>query len=262
MKEALSRGLRVLVVLEKLAQAEHPQTLSDITRRTGIPKSSLMRLLAELEAQAYITRLPGRSGYVTGPRCHRLGLAIMQTPPLLRACRNELRKLVAITEETCNLTALAGMHVQYLVREESPGHLRLQLHMDIGSRVPLHCTASGKLFLALTPEPYRRQLIDQVEFERFAARTIVDKHTLESELRQIRSSNVGIDDEEFVRGMVAVAVPVRDEHGVLIAALACHAPTAQSTLAELLAHVPAMRRSAHVIAQLFASEGVSALHTV
>lgn len=254
MNQALNRSLRVLVVLEKLARSEHPQTLTELTHRTGVPKSSLIRLLADLEEQAYVTRLPNRKGYVTGPRCHSLGLAILQTPPLLRACRNELRKLVAITNETCNLTALAGMHVQYLVREEGPGHLRLQLHMDIGSRVPLHCTASGKLFLALTPEPYRRQLINQVSFEQFADRTIVDRATLETELRQIRSTDVGIDNEEFIRGMVAVAVPVRDEDGTLLAALACHAPTAQASLDDLLTHVPAMRRTAHCIATLFGSE--------
>lgn len=259
MNLSMNRSLRVLVILEKLARSEHPQTLTELTRRTDIPKSSLMRLLADLEEQAYITRLPNRRGYVTGPRCHGLGLTIIQTPPLLRACRNELRKLVAITDETCNLTALAGMHVQYLVREESPGRLRLQLHMEIGSRVPLHCTASGKLFLALTPEPYRRQLLSQVSFKQFAARTIVDRDALLAELQQIRSTEVGIDNEEFVRGMVAVAVPIRDEQeGTLIAALACHAPTAQCSLNELLAHVPAMRRSARNIAALFGSNSTPA----
>lgn len=250
------RALRALVVLEKLAMVGYPQTLTELTQLTGIPKSSLMRLLNNLEKGAYVTRLPSRRGYITGPRAHKLGVTIVQTPPLLRACQNILRKLVTTIGETCNLNLLTGMHVQYLVREESPGSLRLQLHMKIGSRVPLHCTASGKLFLALVAEPFRHELMKQINFKRYTERTIMKKEKLESDLLQIRRTRMGIDNEEFVRGMVAVAVPVYNEQSNIIAALACHAPTAQASLHELLRHVPSMRTAADDIATLLGAETV------
>lgn len=254
MNQSLDTSLRALVVLEKLAQVSCPQTLTELTQLTDIPKSSLMRLLSSLEESDYITRLPSRKGYITGPRAHKLGLTILQTPPLLRACQNILRKLVETTGETCNLNVLEGMNVQYLMREESPGSLRLKLHMKIGSRVPLHCTASGKLFLALAPEHIRMELIRQVDFKQYTDRTIMEKEQLESELKLIRQTRMGIDNEEFVRGMVAIAVPVYNQQSSMIAALACHAPTAQVTLQDLKKHVPAMQTAVSEIAPLLGAD--------
>src|SRR5690625_1166738 len=148
MTEPTSRTVRVLRVLERLSAAGHPQTLSQLTQSTGVPKSSLMRMLDELEQYHYIVRVPGKAGYVTGHKVHHLALVTLQAPELLRACRDVLRRLVATTGETCNLNAMVGDEVKYLAREESPGQLRLQLRLPVGTHVPLHCTASGKLFLA------------------------------------------------------------------------------------------------------------------
>jgi len=257
MHDVRNRALRILQVIENLSHASHPQTLSQLAQRTAIPNASLRRLLEELAEQSYVTRMPGeRGGFVTGPRCHQLGLSIVQTPTMLRACRSVLSKLVAITGETCNLNALSGDSVQYLARVESPGHLRLQLHMDIGSRVPLHCTASGKLFLALTPPADQERLLDRLPLEPMAPRTITDRKALESELRRIRSQEIGIDNEEFVLGMVAVAVPVHSRDGAAIAALACHAPTAQASLKSLLEHVGPMRKAAEELSLILSARQI------
>lgn len=253
MINGLSRNLRVLQVLQSLSASEYPQTLSQLSSRTKLPKSSLMRLLAELERHDYVTRTPGQGGYVTGPRCHELGLSIVQTPSLLRRCSSIIRRLVAITGETCNLNILTEDHVQYLVRVENPGQLRLQLHMEIGSRVPLHCTASGKLFLAMTPEPAHSQMISQLALERYAPQTITNRQDLEQELKRTQALKLGLDNEEFVRGMVAVAVPVHNDEGQTIAALACHAPTAQATLEYLIEQVPAMRRTANELQEILSA---------
>ncbi len=244
MNESVDRSLRVLQILEKLSAATHPQTLTQLAQRTGLPKSSLLRMLNDLEHAAYVTRLPGRRGYVTGSRTHALGLSILRAPQLLRACRAALSRLVEITGETCNMNTLSGDTVQYLARVESPGHLRLQLHMDIGSHVPLHCTASGKLFLAFMRPAERRTLLGRLELTRMTPRTITQPEALVSALRPIQEQEIGIDDEEFIVGMVAVAVPIRDREGKMIAALACHAPTAQASLKDLMGKARSMRQTA------------------
>ncbi len=238
------RSLRALRLIDILSRASLPLTLTQLASRMRLSKSSVMRLLGELEALSFVIRAPGSRAYVTGPRAHALGLSVVQGPALLRACHGILEKLVAITGETCNLNIRSGDAVQYLARVESPGHLRLQLRMEIGSRVPLHCTASGKLFLAFTPQPEYGQVLARMDLTRMGPKTITHRGDLESELQWIRARDMGIDNEEFVVGMVAVAVPVRNPQGQMIAALACHAPTAQVSLENLMTHSVPMREAA------------------
>lgn len=254
MEDVESRHLRVLRVLEQLTNTMYPQTLAQLAQRTGVPKTSLTRMLREMERMSYVTRLPGDVGYVPGPRAHKLALSTIQTPHLLRACRHILGKLVAITDESCNLTALAGDTVQYLARVESPGDQRLQLHMAIGAKVPLHCTASGKLFLAFTGEPQQQKILDRLTLSALTPSTITDRTKLEAELRRTRAQRLGIDDQEFVRGMVAIAVPVMDARSAVIAAVACHAATAQKSLRELLEFTEPMWAASEAISALFAAE--------
>lgn len=253
MNDDSSRHLRVLVVLEQLANTMYPQTLAQLAQRTGLPKTSLMRMLGTLEQSAYVTRMPGEIGYVPGPRAHNLATSVLRTPHFLRACRGVLGKLVGIIGESCNLTALAGDAVHYLARVESSDALRLQLHLEIGVHVPLHCTASGKLFLANTPRHYLRQILDRIELTAMTPKTITHRKTLETELERIRLQNIGIDDEEFVRGMVAIAVPVFHNQDTIIAAIACHAPTAQKSLSELLEFTAAMQKASVEMSAIFAS---------
>lgn len=253
MDQVISRSLRVLKVMEKLSTAAHPQTLSQLALSSGVPKSSLMRLLDDLEHHHYVVRMPGKGAYVAGPKAYQLALGTLQSPEILKACRSILTRLVAVTGETCNLNALIGDSVKYLVRVESPGSLRLQLCLPVGTHVPLHCTASGKLFLALTPQPALRSMLKRLDLTRMTSKTLTDRDSLEAMLPTIRARRVGIDDEEFVVGMVAVAVPVTDKNGSMQAALACHAPTANASLRYLQEQVPHMTDAASELSDVLFS---------
>ena len=241
---------RVLQVLEQLAATQYPQTLAQLAQRTGLPKTTLMRMLQSLEKSAYVTHLPGGQGYVTGPHANQLGIHLLQAPHILRACRSTLGKLIAITGEACNLTAAAGDSVHYLARVESPDVMRLQLHMEIGAHVPMHCTASGKLFLALAHKTHQLQMLSRLTLTSLTPKTITSQEALVAALQQIRTREIGVDDEEFIRGMVAVAVPVKNTSGDVIAAVACHAPTAQKSLNQLLAYAEPMQAAANEITHM------------
>ena len=255
MQDEVPRSLRVLAVLEHLANSQHPQTLAQLTHRTELPKTTLMRMLQSLEKSGFVLRMPGDMGYVPGPRIQYFATRVLSTPHFLRACRHVLGRLVAITGDSCNLTAPAGDAVRYLARVESSEHLRLQLHMEVGSDVPMHCTASGKLFLALMPEVQRKGVLDRIELSSYTPKTILERPTLESALKRIRIQGVGVDDEEFVRGMVAIAVPVQDPQGNVLAAIACHTPTAQRSMTKLMDYVEPMRKAAREMAEVFGTTG-------
>ncbi|HEX7388283.1 MAG TPA: IclR family transcriptional regulator [Castellaniella sp.] len=242
MDDSDTRYLRELCVLEQLARTQHPQTLSQLAHRLELPKTSLMRILATLVEAGFVVKAPGERGFVPGPRMTRLALSVLGTPHFSRTSRAILARLVDATGESCNLTALEGDSMRYLERVETRQPLRLS--MDVGSHVPLHCTATGKLMLALMDAPLRKQTLDRISLAAYTPRTLTDRAALEQDLAVIRQRRVGIDREEFVLGMVAVAVPVLDDKGQTIAALASHGPTARVSLDFLLEQVSKMREAA------------------
>ena len=159
-----------------------------------------------------------------------------------------LQRLVRSLNETCNIGTLLNGEVIYLDRVEAE-HWPLRLHYTSGSRVPLHCSAIGKLFLALAPSPRRQRLLQSLELRRFTDGTITDKAKLEAELRQIRKEQVSFDREEYLVGVVCVAVPVIGKNGEMLAALAVQAPEARMNVQTARGHLPALRRAASELAE-------------
>lgn len=248
-----TRVLRALAVLEQLASAGQPFSLSQLSARLHIPKATLMRLIESLETQGYVTHMPdsrgGERAIALGPRAAHLALATLSNNTFTRACRSLLRALVEVLGETCNLTALDGDTVLYIERVETTEPLRLA--MQPGTRVPLHCTASGKLFLSQMQQTERRSVLSRLTLKRMTYRTLTDRSLLEAELDRLAVRGIGIDNEEFVRGMVAIAVPIRDAlSGRVLASLAVHAPTARANLNDLLQFAPKLKETAVALAPL------------
>ncbi len=240
------RVLRALGVLEHLSASAEPLTLAALAPRLRVPKPTLMRLLRAMEDAGYVLRAPAATGFVPGPRAAALALRTLRGPDVRRHCRSILRRLVSRLGETCNLTVPHGARVLYVERVETNEPLRL--HLTPGSWVPLHCTASGKLFLASMSLLERRRTLAHLPLTRSAPRTLVDRDALEVELDRLAALGIGIDNEEFVRGMIAVAVPVFDKERKVVAAVACHVPTARLSLDELLTWVPQLRTAADEMA--------------
>jgi DNA-binding IclR family transcriptional regulator len=235
-------------VLEHLSEASQPLTLAQLAAMMRVPKSTLMRLLRSMELHGYLLHMPAERGYVLGTRSATLALRMLRGSNIRRECRAVLRNLVRALGETCNLTVPDAGRVLYVERIDTTAPLRMQL--EPGIWVPMHCTASGKLFLASMPLLDRRSILDQMPLPRHAPRTITDRRELEAELERIERRGVGIDNEEFVLGMVAVAVPVRGNDGKLVAAVACHAPTARRSLDELLTCVPDLCKAAEAMQRI------------
>jgi len=244
-----ARSLRAVHVLEQLGRAQHPQTLSQLAQRLSMPKTTLMRLLDALERAGYVAHAPAERGFVPGPAATTLALTLLRTPSFTRSCVAVLSQLVAALGEACNLTALDGDQIVYVARVETDEPLRL--HFETGNRVPLHCTASGKLFLASMSHTERDRVLSRINLTRCTPRTLTDPTLLHSELDRLAARGIGIDNEEFVRGMTAVSVPVRDKQGRMVAAIACHAPTARASLDDLLRALPKLQQAAQAMQKVF-----------
>jgi DNA-binding IclR family transcriptional regulator len=181
-----------------------------------------------------------------GVRLERLGLDIVAAS-MSRAPRQAiLESLSQQIGETCNFGVMAGSHVVYLDRVESAWPFGLRF--ERGSHVPLHCTSMGKLFLSTLPAPRRALMLRSIPLYRYTENTITDVGRLEEELEKIRSMEVSTDDQEFLAGVVCVAVPVHGPKRKPIAALAVSAPLARMSLQQGLAHVPLLRSAANSLA--------------
>ena len=244
--EAESATLRAFSLLELIAAADEPPTLEELTRASGLPKPSVYRILQLLIRGELVEREVAAKRYIVGPRVAALSLAVQMRSPMRRERHAILSRLVDEIGETCNFTMLDGNEAVYVDRVETQAIVRL--HMKIGSRVPLHCTASGKLFLARLPPPAVRRLLRSAPLKRYTDRTITGVDALERELAKIRASGIGTDSGEFLDGSVCLAVPVIDPRGRVCAAVAVHGPAPRMTLRKGYTFLPAMRRAAAAIA--------------
>jgi IclR family acetate operon transcriptional repressor len=247
-EQAHTPGLRLLQTLELVASTGEPQSLADVVRASGQPKPSVHRMLQQLEAGGLLARGSDARRYAITPRLIRFAETVLRASSSTGARHALLRQLVADVGETCNLTTLSGSEVFYIDRVETAFPLRMDLRP--GSRVPLHCSASGKLFLAFLPRPQRERLLDGLQYQRFTPHTIDSRAQLEAELERIRAEGHSVDAEEFIDGLVCVAVPVRDEpEGPVRCAVALQAPAVRMPLSSALLQLDKLRDAAQGIAR-------------
>ncbi len=237
---------RALTVIETLAGAMQPLALPEICALVHLPKATTHRLCQQLESLGYLVREPGGRSYAPGPRLVRMGFDVMRSAVTAER-HGILAALVEQVGETCNFTTLAGHEVLYLDRVEARWPLRL--HFDMGSRVPIHCTASGKIFVAAMKPTERRRILDAAGLPPYTPHTITARDRFDAELEQIARQGYSLDREEFLLGMGAIAVPVRAADGAVLAAVACHAPTVRFKVEEAMSYLPHLMTAARKLSK-------------
>ena len=230
-------------ILEHVARARAPVDVLDIIGSLKLPKATAYRLVDWFITQGYLSREPGRKRLIVGPKLAALAFGALSSSMRHDAPHVVLQRLVHAINETCNIGTLLNGEVIYLDRVEAE-HWPLRLQYTSGSRVPLHCSAIGKLYLALAPSTRRRRLLQSLELRRFTDHTITDSGRLDAELRQIRKEQVSFDREEYLAGVICVAVPVFGRNGELLAAVAIQAPEARMNVQTARRHLPTLRDAA------------------
>lgn len=249
-----SAAMRAFGILENIVGADRPVSLTEVVNAVGLAKPTVYRLLTLLEGEGLLVREPGTKAYSVGPRLARFGLAVMMNGSLRAERHAILQRLVEEIGETCNLTMQEGSEVVYIDRVEATWPLRIDLKP--GSKVPMHCSASGKLFLSRLPRARRHAFIASLALNRFTDNTITDRARLEAEVERVRADAVAVDNEEYLAGLVCVAVPVVGGDGRYIASLALQALAARVTLEMAMKQVPALRRAAGELAATFETPAV------
>lgn len=243
-----SAAERALRIVSEVAEAGVGLTLAELSTRLDLPKATLHRQCGGLLAQGYLARDVDPLRFVVGPALRKLAFITLNHGHVRALRHSVLTELVDDVQETCNFTTLDGAEVLYLDRVEARWPLRLTL--DVGAHVPLHCTASGKLFLAHLPPPQFAELVAHVRLQACTPNTIASATRLRHECETIRAAGYSTDREEFIAGLIAVAVPVYDGDNVLRAAIAMHAPTARLSLEDALTRLPRLVAAARRMRRL------------
>lgn len=241
-------NLRMLLILEEIARVGVPVTPTEVNAEIGLPKPTIHRLFATLEAEGFLQReLDGRS-YTPGRRLRKLSTNVLSSLRVRTARLTVLNSLTEEIGETCNISVPDREAMVYLDRVETKWPLRIQL--PIGTQVPFYCTASGKMYLSTLTETHFERYLGAAKLERRTPATITDRSALRDEIAATRERGYAQDAEEFMDGMIALAVPINDDQDRLLSTLSFHAPTIRLSLERSRAHLDALRKAAAELSQL------------
>ncbi len=198
--------LRVLAILDTLAESEKGLTMAEICRALDAPKSSLFPILHTMADTDYISYNEETSRYSIGLRAYLLGKAFDRSGTSLPLIESEMRRVVEACGETCQLGVLDHGRVLYIAKVDSPQRIRLS--SDIGKTLPAHCTGIGKAILSQLTDAEVRATVTE-PLERPTAHTVVSVDELLDQLVEVRVTGFAHDRQEVLEGVECTAVPIR-----------------------------------------------------
>ncbi len=246
--ETIPTNLRLLLLLEEVAKVGVPVTPTEVNQRLGLPKPTIHRLFSTLEAEGFLQReIDGRS-YTPGRRMRDLSTGVLTSLRVRTARLAVLNALADEIGETCNISVPDRDSMTYIDRVETKWPLRIQL--PVGTHVPFYCTASGKMYLATLNPAHLERYVRAAKLEPKTPATITDPNALLAEIEQTRIRGHSQDNEEFMEGMIALAVPIRDGRGRLLSTLSFHAPTQRLELSDARRFLDQMHAAAAELSRL------------
>ena len=250
--EETPRSLRLLLILEEIARIGTPATPTEINKSIRLPKQTLHRSFGTLEEWGFLQREHDGRSFSPGPRMRAMLLGVLSSTRISSARLAIMSRLAEDIGETCNLAVPGRNYMVYLDRVETHWPLRIQL--PIGTRVPFHCTASGKLYLSTLTRARLEHVLDNTKLERMTPKTKTSKKSLLAEIDRIRTQGYSEDNEEFISTMVALAAPIVDENKRFVSTLSVHAPTPRLSLDEARKHLPRLHRAANELSMLLTED--------
>lgn len=222
-----SSTLKALDVLELLAGEESGMRLTDVAASLGFPTSTARRLLASLLDRGYVEQDAQTSRYYLGSKILTLQAQGIRHRQVIRLAYPFLKQLQRDLDETINLGILGDRSVTYV--ETLAPESSFAFYAPPGTRMPLHCTAMGKLFLAHLSEPELAAAMTEIDWKRRTPQTMSTPEELLAKLPEIRSRGYAIDGEEYAAGVRCVAAPVMSHVGEPVAAISVTALASRQT---------------------------------
>jgi PcaR/PcaU/PobR family beta-ketoadipate pathway transcriptional regulator len=241
--EALARGLEILSLF---SSERSSLSLSQIVQLLQLNKSTAYRVLSTLESMGYLAQDKNTHQYRPSLRVLQLGFTAIHTFEIRKIAHPYLEKLSQELGETVTLAVLDGFRAIYVDRIHNQSVVGVVL--GVGSSLPAHCTALGKVLLAGLPVDELNQLLATQELCSYTPKTLTSKKSLIAELAKIRAQGYAIDDEELASALRAAAAPLRDLSRRTVAAINVTGTTLKITYEHLQEEIiPALISTANQI---------------
>jgi DNA-binding IclR family transcriptional regulator len=216
--QSVDRAVAILEILARDGEAG----VTEVARELGVHKSTASRLLAALDRRELVAQDAARGRYRLGMGLVRLAGAAGRGLDLVQESRPVCRALAQEVGETVNLAILSGRDALYL--DQVAGPAALSPHNWAGQRIPLHATSDGKVLLAYLSEADLAECLTP-PLARFTGRTVTDLARFPALLAAIRRQGYATAVEELEAGLTAVAAPVRNAEGVVVASVSASGPS-------------------------------------
>ncbi len=241
--QSLATGI---AVLDAFTAERASMSLPEIAAAAGITRSAAQRFAFTLEALGLLNKDPVSKRYSLSSRTLDSGCRYLESHALLDRANPFLLELNRNAGETVNLAEPAGQDMIYIGRFPSP--LRLLVHMPVGRRIPMYCSSTGRVYLAGLSDDEAYEALAASDRVKYTANTLTDVDALMAQVREAREQGYAYCKEEYYRGDLALAVPVHDLNGRVVAGLQLSVSAAKWTVKRALSRfIPMMQETARQI---------------
>lgn len=235
---ALDRGLRIL---DYLSRQPRPVRVAELVEALDIPRSAMYELLNTLHHHHMLSQ--NNAGEIgLGPATMTLGGAYQSGIDFDVIAGEIARKLMEETNETVQVGRLDGRFVFYVAKAESSHRVRLV--SSIGTRLPAHCTALGKMLLAYLPQSEFDTLFDGIKLEALTSRSVSDKDVLKRQLITVRNEDIAFETSESNADIHCLSAPIRNAENEVIAAISISIPASRASESHMRYLQECIRRTA------------------
>ena len=224
---SLSKGLSVL---QAFVEAGHPLTLSEIANALGANNTTATRLCYTLTELGFIHK-DGQRRYHLTPKVLTLGHSYISGLAWQEVAKYYLEVLFKEVQETVNLSILEGSEIIYIIRIRKRKYLPFDI--QTGTKLPVYCTAMGKVLMAMGSPEKVKPILKVLEFKPLTARTLTRLDKFNDELDKVREKGYAINDEELSIGNRAVGAPIIDKHNYAVAAINIAVPTTEYSRSQM-----------------------------
>jgi DNA-binding IclR family transcriptional regulator len=238
---------RMLAVLDLAAQLGMVSA-ADLMYQLDLPRPTAHRLIASLEALQLLQKLPVKGKYAVAPRMVRLATGLLRSTIVYAPMQTLLARLAEKTGETCSVAVMSKGELEYIA--SAIAHSPLTLQFQAGQRAPLHCTSSGRIFLAGLDDAELDKFLSTGPWQSADQAAVVEPAQLAEQVRRARKDGHALNDSGYIAGVVGAAVPIAHADGFVHAALTLSAPKSRKSLDDVRALLPLLKNYAARIARI------------
>ncbi len=232
---------RILNILEEILIDPDNFTAKKISHKLDIPLPTIYRHIETLCDERYLVAGSSKK-YIPGPKIRDIILNSLPYEPNFTLIRSYLRKLTDEIKETVSLSVPIGTKLVYFDRIEF--HWPMQLNLEAGDHLPLHASASGKLYLASIKKDEALEIFKNIKTPKSAKNTITELSQFKKELNKINKQGYAFDNEEWFNGMVGLSLPIKNSDNNLCFCLSTHTTKSRKNIDDLKKILPSMLSAA------------------